>query len=228
MDRIAARRRGAAMFPYVVVMAVVASIVQAVGPGRADAAPAGHDDAYVYRLPYADGASFPVLQAYGSRFSHRGAEHYTVDFRMAEGTPVLSARDGVVTEVQGTHRTACWAEGCGPLGNHVVVRHDDNSIAMYFHLAPDSVMVVPGQSVQRGQQLAGSGNTGLTTTPHLHFGVYVFVRDGVMQSIPIRFATSSGAIELRQGHRYRHPDAPPSLASERAGPAVIDETVRSL
>ena len=166
---------------------------------------ADHDDSYVYRLPYADDASFEVLQAYGSHFSHRGTEYYTLDFLMAEGTPVLSARDGIVTEVESTHHRSCFTDGCDRLANRVVIRHSDGTYALYFHLAPGSVAVERGQHIRRGDQLALSGNTGFTTTPHLHFGVYVRGSDAELQSIPVRFATSDGPVELRQGRRYRNP-----------------------
>ena len=176
----------------------------------------GHDDAYAYRLPYQSIASVPVLQGYGSHFSHRGSEHYTVDFGMAEGTRVLVARDGVVSEVESSQNHSCWSKGCGRYANRVSVLHDDGSIARYFHLAPDSVLVKPGERVRRGQALALSGNTGLTTTPHLHFGVYVEATDGVLQSLPVRFATSDGVIELRRGRRYRSPHrSPPAQAGNK-------------
>ena len=35
---------------------------------------ASHDDDHLYRLPYADGTSYRVLQGFGSSFSHRGIE----------------------------------------------------------------------------------------------------------------------------------------------------------
>ncbi len=189
-------------------------------PGDKVPSASGHDDTYLYRLPYDIGATYPVLQAYGSRFSHRGAEHYTVDFRMAVGTPVLSARDGVVVEVESEQRTACWLEGCGRYANRVIVRHADGTFAKYFHLAPGSVEVETGQRVARGARLARSGNTGLTTTPHLHFGVYVQVSDGNMQSIPVRFATRGGPVEPRAGRRYLHPS--PAVAVVTGNPAAAE------
>src|SRR5690606_36023876 len=45
--------------------------------GRIDA---DHDDAYLYRLPYADDATFPIIQGYGAKLSHHGAERFTLDF----------------------------------------------------------------------------------------------------------------------------------------------------
>jgi len=167
----------------------------------------GHDDDYVYALPYEEDASFVVLQAYGSRLSHRGPEYYTIDFRMREGTPVLSAREGVVVEAVAGERGACWTNGCESHANRVIVRHSDGSLARYFHLAAGRVAVVSGQRVERGQLLGLSGNTGLSTTPHLHFGVYVPIPGDPDQSIPVRFLTTTGPLELRQGRRYSRPAA---------------------
>jgi murein DD-endopeptidase MepM/ murein hydrolase activator NlpD len=65
------------------------------------------------------------------------------------------------------------------------------------------VRVHIGEHVERGQLLALSGNTGYTTAPHLHFGVYRTERDGRTRSLAVRFATRSGPIaEPRMGALY--------------------------
>jgi murein DD-endopeptidase MepM/ murein hydrolase activator NlpD len=162
-----------------------------------------HDDAYEYRLPYGDDESYPVSQGYSARLSHRGAEQYTVDFAMSEGTPVHAAREGVVVLAEASHDVGCWREECGRLANFIVMLHDDGTTGEYFHLQRDSLRVQVGQRVERGQLLALSGNTGYTTAPHLHFGVYRTDRTGATQSIAVRFATRSGVIgEPRAGARY--------------------------
>ncbi len=57
-------------------------------------------------------------------------------------------------------------------GFYVRVWHSaSNSSTLYGHLSPTSV-VSNGQNVSRGQLLGYSGNTGQSTGPHLHFGVY--------------------------------------------------------
>jgi len=162
-----------------------------------------HDDGYEYRLPYGDTVSFPVIQGYRARLSHRGAEQYTVDFGMPVGTPVHAARDGVVALAEDAHDVGCWREECGRLANFIVLLHPDGTTGEYFHLQHGSVQVRLGQHVQRGELLAFSGNTGYTTAPHLHFGVYRTERDGQTQSLAIRFVTRGGMIrEPREGARY--------------------------
>ena len=162
-----------------------------------------HDDAYQYRLPYGEQVTYPVIQGYGARLSHRGAEHYTVDFGMPIGTPIYAARDGVVALAEDSHDVGCWREECGRLANFVVLLHSDGTTGEYFHLLRGSVQVRLGERVARGSLLAFSGNTGYTTAPHLHFGVYRTERDGRTQSLAVRFTTREGAIrEPREGARY--------------------------
>jgi len=162
-----------------------------------------HDDSYDYRLPYGDTVSYPVIQGYGARLSHRGVEQYTVDFGMPVGTPVHAARDGVVVLAEDSHDLGCWREECGRLANFIVLLHSDGTTGEYFHLQRGSVQVRLGQHVERGQLLALSGNTGYTTAPHLHFGVYRTERDGRTQSLAVRFLTRGGSVtEPRTGARY--------------------------
>ncbi|MGW8368464.1 MAG: M23 family metallopeptidase [Gammaproteobacteria bacterium] len=164
---------------------------------------ADHDDNYVYALPYAVGRNFPVLQGYGSRLSHRGAESNTVDFGMPAGTPVHSAREGKVVLVEQGFAESCWEASCEKVANFIVIQHADGTTGQYFHLRQGSVVVRVGQSVARGDKLASSGNTGYSSTPHLHFGVYRRDSDGALQSIPVRFAVRGSVIDApRAGARY--------------------------
>lgn len=169
----------------------------------ADASPVDHDDSYVYRLPYADSESFAVLQSYGSKLSHRGAEYYTIDFGMPEGTLVYSAREGTVLRVEDRYDVSCFSAGCSRFANFVEIRHRDGTIGKYFHLQRNSVLVEPGQWVGRGEPIARSGDTGYSTSPHLHFGVYRPTGNGEAESIAIRFAVRGGMIgQPRTGARY--------------------------
>lgn len=162
-----------------------------------------HDDSYVYRLPYGDSVSFSVLQGYGSRLSHRGPEFYTVDFGMPEGTLVYSAREGEVIALEDRYDVSCWTTHCDRLANYVEILHPDGTVGKYFHLQKDSVLVERGQRVARGEPIARSGDTGFSTTPHLHFGVYRPISDGEAQSIAVRFAVRGGLIgRPRTGARY--------------------------
>lgn len=170
---------------------------------------AEHDDSVTYLLPYREGASYGVLQGYGSRFSHTGLERYAVDFNMRVGTPVHAARDGVVAKVVEEHDRGCWEDGCGAYANYIVILHQDGTTAEYYHLRKDGAIVEVGQRVAAGQHIGYSGNTGHTTMPHLHFAVYRAHTWGRTQSIPVRFLTHDGEITRpRRGARYTAVSSP--------------------
>ncbi|HUD95932.1 MAG TPA: M23 family metallopeptidase [Woeseiaceae bacterium] len=164
---------------------------------------ADHDDDTVYRLPYAVGSSFRVLQGFGSRFSHTGLEEFAVDFKMAEGTPIHAARGGVVARTEASHSIGCWQDDCGRYANYIVILHDDGTTGEYYHLQQHGVLVETGERVAAGQKIGLSGNTGHTTVPHLHFAVYRAAAWGTTQSIPVRFLSTGGIVERpRRGARY--------------------------
>ena len=50
--------------------------------------------------------------------------------------------------------------------------HNDGLFTQYVHLKMDGVIVKLGDSVKKHQPIAYSGNTGMSTEPHLHFGVF--------------------------------------------------------
>ena len=76
-------------------------------------------------------------------------------------TPVYAAADGKVI-------IARYLSG---YGNYVMIDHGDGYYTGYGHL--NSFNVSAGETVSRGQQIAVSGNTGISTGPHLHYEVYI-------------------------------------------------------
>jgi len=97
---------------------------------------------------------------------YSGKGHNGVDFRAAIGTPVKAAMSGVVSGVGNTDLIS----GCYSYGKWVMVDHPNGLSTLYAHFSLPSV--TKGQSVSTGQIIGYSGNTGYTTGPHLHFGVY--------------------------------------------------------
>jgi len=55
-------------------------------------------------------------------------------------------------------------------GQTIIIDHPNGFSSRYAHLS--TVRVIPGEVVSRGQVIAVSGNTGCSSGPHLHFGVY--------------------------------------------------------
>jgi murein DD-endopeptidase MepM/ murein hydrolase activator NlpD len=146
-----------------------------------------------YRAPFALGTSFRVSQAYPMHLTHVTPDsEYAVDIVVPDDTPIYAAREGTVINVR--HDSFRGAADLAMLhqANMVEILHDDGTIALYAHLHWESIRVQPGQSVRRGQYIADSGNTGLSTGPHLHFAV---IRNAGMrtESVPVQFAGAGGA-----------------------------------
>lgn len=101
--------------------------------------------------------------------------HSGTDFGTPLGTPVIATNSGVVVlSRQLTVR-----------GNTVVVDHGGGLFSAYSHL--DSLTVAEGQLVAAGQEVGLSGNTGLSTAPHLHWEI---AQSGVLLDA-LRFADGS-------------------------------------
>jgi hypothetical protein len=120
-----------------------------------------------YVLPYPVGTSYRVAQGNCSGFGHSGVYRYSFDFDMPLGTVVTAARAGVVVEVRVGHIDGDTVPGHE---NFVKIRHADGVISAYSHLGTDGVLVQVGDSVQAGDTIGLSGNTGATGGfRHLHF-----------------------------------------------------------
>lgn len=88
--------------------------------------------------------------------------HKGVDFSVPMGTPVIAPADGVVEKV---------AYQAGGAGRYVVVRHGREYQTVYMHLSKP--LVKAGQSIKKGERIALSGNTGISTGPHLHYEFHI-------------------------------------------------------
>lgn len=86
--------------------------------------------------------------------------HNGIDMACAQGTPIYATRAGTVT-------TASYQ--AGGAGNYVSINHLDGFSSIYMHMT--NYVVSAGQSVTQGQLIGYVGSTGLSTGPHLHFGI---------------------------------------------------------
>lgn len=113
---------------------------------------------------------FPLHFDYiSSRFSyhrwqpilHIYRPHLGIDLAAPIGTPVRSIADGRVI----------WAGWYGGLGKCVRIRHEGGIISLYGHLSRLSPAARVGNHVRMGEVIGYVGMTGLSTGPHLHFGI---------------------------------------------------------
>ena len=161
------------------------------------------DKGFAYRLPYKSGQTFKVTQGYGGAFSHNGQLQYSIDFNLPEGTPVHAARSGIVVRLRQDSDEGGISDYYQGTANYVTILHSDGTFADYSHLQKNSVMVVIGERVRDGQLLGRSGSTGYVTGPHLHFDVKRVLEGGKYITIPIKFSTQNGVIELKAGESYK-------------------------
>ena len=86
--------------------------------------------------------------------------HNGIDMACSQGTPIYATRAGTVT-------TAAYQ--AGGAGYYVSINHLDGFSSIYMHMT--NYVVSAGQSVAQGQLIGYVGSTGMSTGPHLHFGI---------------------------------------------------------
>jgi murein DD-endopeptidase MepM/ murein hydrolase activator NlpD len=96
---------------------------------------------------------------------HQYRPHVGVDLVARYGTPVKAVADGKV-------ESAGW---CGELGRCVRIVHDGGIVSIYGHLSEISPGLQEGTDVRVAQVIGRVGSSGLSTGPHLHYGL---VKDG--------------------------------------------------
>ncbi|RXK60532.1 M23 family metallopeptidase [Lacibacter luteus] len=156
------------------------------------------DKTYIYALPFQKGKKVYLVQAYDSKFSHKGEN--ALDFKVKEGTTICAAREGTVIAVRSDSDKGGLKPEHLSDGNFISIQHSDGSVAHYWHLKKDGVVVKVADKVVKGQVIGYSGNTGYSAFPHLHFEV---VQNG--NQVPTRFSTKKGIKYLRPSKKYLVP-----------------------
>lgn len=87
--------------------------------------------------------------------------HKGVDWAVPIGTTIWASCGGTVLK-------AGWGSGYGYC---VYIQHPDGKVTRYGHMS--KVLVKAGQSVKQGEKIGLSGNTGVSSGPHVHFEILV-------------------------------------------------------
>jgi len=153
-----------------------------------------------YYLPYAAGTSrwlegsishFQYIPELGYPSCDIEFCHYAYDFTDAWHFPLLASRRGSVV----ASRDSC-TDGSTSCTNYIVLYNsNDQAYQIYLHLAHDTIpgKLMPGTTVQRGEYLGDTDDTGYSTSQHVHFMVTNSIWMGSSgyywgYSIDVRFA----------------------------------------
>lgn len=124
-----------------------------------------------FRWPLQNGVG-RITSHFGNRrhpFTGRVQFHTGIDIAAGLGTPILAADSGRVAFVG-------WSGG---YGNLIVIDHGNGQATFYAHLQSGSMRVRVGDTVSKGQHIAGMGSTGQSTGVHLHFEIRTNFTGGV-------------------------------------------------
>ncbi|MDP2343887.1 MAG: peptidoglycan DD-metalloendopeptidase family protein [Deltaproteobacteria bacterium] len=105
-----------------------------------------------------------VTSSYGMRFHpirKQQSAHQGVDYGAPIGTPIFTVADGVVLDARYSKSA----------GNLVLVQHMNGIVTEYFHMSRFAEGLQKGSRVKQKQLIGYVGTTGLSTGPHLHFGM---------------------------------------------------------
>ena len=110
-----------------------------------------------------------ISSYFGMRFHpilHKWLMHEGIDYVNKVGTPIHAVADGRII-YKG------WIRG---YGKSVEIRHKDGYMTLYAHLHGWPKNIHVGEWVKQGTVIGYLGDTGLSTGPHLHFGVMHYGR----------------------------------------------------
>ena len=155
-------------------------------PGRSTAT-ASRPDLQLWvpgtRVVSTSGFAWPLAKGTLSSFfgARDSSYHEGIDIRAPSGTPVYSAREGVVIYS---------GRGIRGYGNVVIIKHPGAFATVYAHNKLNTVR--RGDHVKRGGMVARVGATGRATGPHLHFEV----RRGELPQDPLMYLPRAGGAGL--------------------------------
>lgn len=130
-----------------------------------------------FRLPLNGSPAITDVYGYSRKTGSVNLSHNGTDFRAPLDTPVYAMNSGTVV----------FAKSFRNYGNTVIIDHGLGVMTMYMHLSKTNVKL--GDSVEEGDLIAWSGNTGYSLGPHLHLSV----RIGGFSIDPLKFLELMGS-----------------------------------
>lgn len=144
-------------------------------------------------MPMAAG-SYRISSPYGWRtdpFGRGRQFHEGQDMAGPRNTPIYAVADGVVEYV--------GPAKAGRSGEMIILRHEIDGKTVYSwynHMYRDGLYVQIGQEVSAGDVIAGVGNNGYSTGPHLHFEIHT--DDQLTTTDPRAWLAEHGAVDVTE------------------------------
>jgi murein DD-endopeptidase MepM/ murein hydrolase activator NlpD/pimeloyl-ACP methyl ester carboxylesterase len=143
------------------------------------------------------GAGF-ITQGNGGTTSHNGRQEYAIDYGVPIGTSVYAMRSGRVVAIESRYPDTGGGEGNADRANYIVIEHDNGYRSAYLHLQQgfsNKAGLRVGDSVNAGQIIGHSGNSGWSTGPHLHVEVHKPGSGGYFgQTVPFQIDNSNNIV----------------------------------
>ena len=125
--------------------------------------PMAHYNSYVSSFQNPVDGPFWVSSKFGMR-KFRGVTrmHKGIDLAVEMNTHIVASSAGYVCKIGND------AKG---YGKYIILCHGEGTGTRYAHLS--KIIVALGEIVKKGEHIAGSGNSGNSTGPHLHFEIII-------------------------------------------------------
>jgi murein DD-endopeptidase MepM/ murein hydrolase activator NlpD len=115
--------------------------------------------------------AYDIVVKKNERSRRPGSDKRRNDAYYAHGQPLRAPAAGtIVKAIDGVRENVPGERGKAG-GNGVIIDHGFGEYSHLWHMIPGSLRVREGDRVQVGQQLGLVGNSGRSTTPHIHFHV---------------------------------------------------------
>ena len=159
-----------------------------------------------YRLPWAANTTEETTQGNNGGLTHSGGQKFAFDFIMPADTVGRAARGGLVTLVVenrvGTSNPSKVKDGLETWlpGNLLLIRHQSGTTSFYTHMKKNGVTPKEGDYVERGDPVIKVGNTGNSSTAHLHYHVTSTgdtENDSYGGSVPIEFEALGAGSQIQ-------------------------------
>jgi len=128
----------------------------------------GHSGELTHREEWQHAWDFEMLGDDGEKYKNLGN---AVEDYFCYNKPVTAPADGFVQEIQDgiEDNVIGQIDFDRNWGNTVIIKHDEKLYSKVSHLKKDTIKVIKGGWVNRGEIIAYSGNSGRSPYPHIHF-----------------------------------------------------------